>query len=346
MGHQVIYINLQVSYCPEKSPQLNQHFIFMKVFFTAVIAFLFLSCQKDISKSESTSKSLTVSNDALVPLPCHTTSFVTDYPPTPIGQVPPFRFTKTLYSDTRVKTINMLHRAYPNYSTYKKQAYETIGTFTYSTNAAKFVGTVQTFEYYKTATNTAGKRSIAKKNVTINFTFNSSGYCQTVTNSDGSDAEYTYEFTNPNQTGPLRLSNLFTHESQTGNHHVLYFKHDRYGNLTQYNSPYGVKSIINIYYDYLNDGRKTAYIPTQYGVSFEHNLVEVMQWLPQSNNPRKSISIRFPKTPGIDIFDGTTASTTVLQGQTYLNSKYDTKKNLISYTYADKVLQKIGWFCK
>ncbi len=76
----------------------------MKVaFYVGSLALLFASCQKDASVKDRALSS-TVSADALLPMPCHSTSFVTDYPVEP-GKVPPFTFTKTLYSDTRVKTM-------------------------------------------------------------------------------------------------------------------------------------------------------------------------------------------------------------------------------------------------
>lgn len=164
----------------------------MKHFFGLLSAFfLFISCQKktDVpADSGSVNGGVVVSENGLYPFPCHTTTFVTNYPTLP-GKVPPFRFTKTLYPSGRVKTINMLSRANPIHSAFKPQAWEVLGTFTYYSNKAVFKGTKQLWEYYKTSPGTAGKRSILKRNVSLTFQFitadedeENMGYCWRVFN--------------------------------------------------------------------------------------------------------------------------------------------------------------------
>jgi hypothetical protein len=75
-------------------------------------ALLLTACQKDLSSTNDAITSEAVSSDALLPLPCHTIAFNIDKPAV-AGEVPPFSFTKTLYSDTRVKTIHMISRVNP-----------------------------------------------------------------------------------------------------------------------------------------------------------------------------------------------------------------------------------------
>ena len=293
---------------------------------------LFVACQKNIDTTPATSiNGESVSSDALTPLPCHTTSFSTNYS-TVAGQVPPFRFTKTLYPDTRVKSINLLSRAFPNHANYKKQAYELIGNFSYTTNRAKFVGTRETWEYYKTTTGGAGRRSLGKKPVTYYFNFDpATGFCLRV-----GAGGYTYNHSivelsyldNSLSTAFLGMGDL----PEGYPYDYFYFKNDSRGNVTEnfhvYNSR---QTIVKYVYDYTRTGGRYNYIPTQYAISFEFSLLEVMQWLPPEKNPRKGVSVQFYPYGN---------STFVKQSQVYKNHAYDAKKNLISYTYGDNTLQK------
>lgn len=322
----------------------------MKHFMALILVFALLGCQKQIdSKSTEMVTATEVSSNAsaLQPLKYHATSFTTNYPTVP-GGVPPFRFAKTLYGDTRVKTINMLSRALPNYSTFKNQAFETIGTFTYSPNAARFTGTVETWEYFKTAAGAAGRKSIKKQNVTINFGFNSLGLCSSAVNSTTKDYT-TYRYNNDDEfPKPPYVLSFVDVGNNSRTQHLYYMRHDDIGNITIYDSPYGVQSMIIITYDYTKSINSSVYIPTQYAISFEHNLVEVMQWLPRAKNQRKSVSIKFDKR-GWDVANCweppcPVNPNEVTQSQKYLNQKYDANGNLISYTYGDGVLQKISWY--
>jgi hypothetical protein len=301
---------------------------------------LLFGCQKSVDiEGNSSTLSQTVESNALAPLPCHTTSFATNYSAAP-GQVPPFRFTKTLYSDTRVKTINMLSRAFPNHSAYKKHAYELIGTFSYTTNRAKFTGTRETWEYFKTATGAAGKRSLGKTPVTYYFTFNpNTGYCMRV-----GIANYTYNSSIVellyDESG-LRLENAFLGMGDGFDPDYFYFKHDSRGNITGTYHVYSTKqNILSYSYDYTKSGGRYNYQPSQYAICQEYSLLEVMQWLPPEKNPRASVSIQFYP------FSPFTNTTFVKQSQIYKNQVYDAAKNLLSYTYGDNVLQKTTWYCR
>ena len=99
----------------------------MKIVFAAFTALaVFTSCQKELTVKNESIHAEAISSDALLPLPCHSLSYRTDYPVV-AGKQPPFQFTKTLYSDTRVKTIHMISRAVPDHPYYKKQVWETKG---------------------------------------------------------------------------------------------------------------------------------------------------------------------------------------------------------------------------
>jgi hypothetical protein len=298
---------------------------------------LFASCQKDLSDKEE-SKSLSVASDALLPLPCHSTSFVSDHPIEP-GKQPPFKFTKTLYSDTRVKTINMLSRAVPNHPAYKKQMWETIGQFAYATNKATFTGTKQLWEYYKTSTGAGARKSISKKNISLTFHFNSNGYVFNVHNNYAqslpSDALLIeYNPSNPHSIADIEITSASAEGPKLYDPQSDQFGNMRYLFTTGY--PYNPGLVFTYDYTAPRGSKNYSFIPTQNWISFEYNLCEVMQWLPQPMHQRKTVNVEFWINP----------TTEIIQGQQYKNYKFDSKGNQTSLTYGDNILQKTTWYCK
>jgi len=317
----------------------------MKFVLTAFIAIaLFASCQKDLSVKEDAVNGETVSSDALTPLPCHSISYRTDYPVV-AGQQPPFQFTKTLYSDTRVKTLSMLSRAVPNYSYYKKQVWETKGTFSYSPNKANFVGTKELWEYYKTPTGAGARRSLLKKPVALQFHFNASGHAYLVWNIANPQKPLTaLQITYGNANSPYTLARMAVLVGSDDPRREIIPRSDVYGNPTQilsvvYNSDGRTNSGVTYEYDYsIPRGNKTySYVTSQNLISFEYNLLEVMQWIPQPTHQRKAVA-------GIFFIPGSLTRHT--QSQVYKNQEFDESGNLISFTYADNVPQKTTWYCK
>jgi hypothetical protein len=319
----------------------------------ASLAILALSaCQKDLSEKQVSLNAETVSNDALTPLACHTTSLSIEKAAEP-GQVPPFRFTKTLYSDTRVKTINMLSRVYPIHSAFKKHAVELIGTFTYGPGVAYLKGTSQVWEYYKTSAGAGARRSIGKKNVNYKFYFLSSGYCYKVTDQNISDPAkgedekftllelyyltHTAEYPNGNALGGISV-----HYPGDNSNIFLAPRLDQYGNITDFGSRYGepenVGSRVAYTYDYAipRGSKQYSFIPSQNLISQEYSLLEVMQWVPQPTHQRKTVA-------GIFFLDN---GTKVVQSQVYKNYRFDTRGNQVSVTYGDNIPQKTTWYCK
>lgn len=314
----------------------------------AALAIVFASCQKNLSEKES-SLSATVSSDALQPLPCHSTSFVTEHAALP-GKVPPFKYVKTLYSDTRIKTINMLSRANPIYSTFKPQAWELTGTFTYAKNTAYFNGTKQLWEYYKTPTGAAAKKSIVKKNVSLKFDF----YNAEMGTEEAQEAGTCYAVTNLLENKNALRTFLYPHikvgegsDEPVLDFQVNYISGDlltieaaAQDNIT----PLAYKDRMKLTFNYKqgswNEPIRQSYQPTQNWISLEYTLLEVMQWLPSGYKPfqeRTSVSVEF--------YPYNTAHK-VVQSQVYKNHQYDAKRNLLSYTYGDNVKQKTTWYCK
>jgi hypothetical protein len=309
----------------------------MKYLVIICASFLFFSCQKKIDTTGGELTSVTISSDAILPLACHSTNFVTEYPLV-AGQMPPFRFTKTLYADTRVKTINMLSRAVPNYSSIPKQMYETIGTFTYGPKKATLAGTRQLWEYYRTTTGASARKSIWKKNISLTFKFNDNGYCYVVFNNLMTEyaLDISYDYYNPNAIQFISVRE----GSVEGQEKYYYANNDTYGNTLSYKmyyDPYGSRVLTTYDYTRPRNGRNLSYSPTQNLISQEYSLLEVMQWLPQPTHLRKSISGEF--YPFYSTFK-------VVQTQYYKNYVFNSNKNLVSYSYADNVRQKTTWFCK
>ena len=306
----------------------------MRVFLYAMAASAALaSCRKEIREPSSTITGETINSNALAPLPCQSTAFSTNYIARR-GQVPPFRFTKTLYSDTRVKTINMLSRAAPNDHFYAPQAYELKGTFTYSPYAAKFKGTREKWEYHSNGSRT----SVEKLNLVYNFTFNAAGLCTSVSQ----DAVRVLKLNYNNPGRPNTLSGMtYRYDVTLENELPISVQVDSRGNPIHISKPWtSYDTEVRYKYDYTKSGGRYNYQPSQYGVTYEYSLLEVMQWVPAGNNPRSGVSVSFISTSDeLGVYRRT-------QSQVYKNLKYDAKKNLVSYTYGDNVLQKTTWYCK
>lgn len=308
------------------------------------LALLFASCQKDLSiKEKEASLSATVSSDALLPLPCHSTSFITDYPIV-VGMVPPFTFTKTLYSDTRVKTINMVTRKYPIHQFFNRESIELSGQFSYGPNRAYLKGTKKRWLYYNFG-NGVMKQLISTKNVNLKFYINAEGYCTRITdlnNLSGPSESQEADVLIILYSAPSTVQSISVAEDpelMVGNQYY-YPVYDQYGNVITFSTPYNPRAANLIYtYDYTKPrGTKNySYIPSQNWISQEYSLLEVMQWLPQSNHQRKSVAATFwlPNT-----------NDKITQSQVYKNYQFDAKGNMTSVTYGDNVPQRTTWYCK
>ncbi len=315
----------------------------------AMLVIVFASCQKDLSKKETVAAA-TVASDVLYPLPYHSTSFKSDYPIVP-GEVPPFQFTKTLYPDTRVKTINMLSRVDPIYPGYKKQAVELNGTFTYATNTAYLKGTSEVWEYYKTAAGAAARKSISKNVVNWRFYFNDQGYCNQINYVNETPGAYWpellgvyYPTGSANYIGGIYV--YTRNPNAIGDYDSgVYYQPvaDQYGNIVSFTTPAdgynkGKNSYVTYTYDYnIPRGSKNySYIPSQNLISQEYSLLEVMQWIPQPTHQRKAVAGVFYLPNGSKI----------TQSQTYNNYRFDAHGNEISVTYGDNIPQKTTWYPK
>jgi hypothetical protein len=314
----------------------------MKYLLLTFFVTVLLGCEKYVDSGDDPGE---IPTDTLTTRSCDSIVFATDYPVQP-GKVPPFSFTKTLYPDSTVKTIRMIARALPDYNhnmySYGLMAYETIGTFTYSPNAAKFTGTTEIWEYYTTSTGATGRKSYEKKNRDFDFSLNASGYCTLITERDSLILELKYD--NPGL--PNTLSSLTKYYPQDEHYEEFKFDIDSIGNPLKIGSENPYYPSISFDYDYSRSGDHYNYSPTQYAVCQEYSLLEVMQWVPTSKNPRKSVAVHFL---GVDSSGNSESSGdlyVVTQVQNYKNHVYDTDKNLVSYTYDDNVLQKTTWFCK
>lgn len=311
-------------------------------FYVGSLALLFASCQKNLSEKDA-ALSITVASDALLPLPCHSTSFVTDYPVV-AGAVPPFTFTKTLYSDTRVKTIYMVTRKNPIHQFFNRESIELSGQFSYGPNRAYLKGTKKIWSHYNYG-NGVMKKLLETKNVNLKFYFTPEGICERVTDLNYNttpaieDAEYTAFYIgweNKKMVG-------FYVKPDPGDPFVTNFYYpiyDQYGNVLTYDiHPNSGVPNLTYTYDYTKPrGTKNySYIPSQNWFSQEYSLLEVMQWLPQSNHQRKSVSVAFwlPNT-----------TERVVQSQVYKNYQFDARGNQTSVTYGDNVPQKTTWYCK
>lgn len=340
-------------------------------FFLFAVLFL-ASCQKKIDASVESINGETVSSKGAVAVdPCHSIAYSTNYA-TVAGKIPPFRFTKTQYASGRIKTINMLSRANPNHSNFKQQAWEVIGTFTYQSNQAILKGTKELWEYYKTSTGAAAKRSILKKNISLTFYFGTQPYDDYGGTSNGTAYNKVYEVRN-NIEGRLALrmkrepyydwnaGKLFIEVLAGSDEPDNYFEasgtYGDYGlssmaitsyNVTNRTPPvsWGLRKTITFKYNsagWYADTKQRLYQPTQNWISMEYTLCEVMNWIGFGaldgqgyDGERNFVEVRF--------YPYNTSSLAV-QSQTYQNHKYG-GGNLLSYTYGDGVLQKTTWVCK
>lgn len=313
---------------------------------------MFASCQKKIdvpADSGSINGDLVTSENALYPEPCHSLSFSTNYPIV-AGKTPPFRFTKTQYASGRIKTINMLSRANPNHVAFKQQAWEVIGTFTYWSDKARLVGTKQLWEYYKTATGTAARRSIVKRNIDLTFAFGlGEPYDGTI------EGEVKSVFNNVEGKQALRMlrngavHNPFEIEVLQGsdepeNYFEAWHEWDGTQDVTigSNSSSWALRKLIRIKYSpnpRFVEGYR-AYQPTQNWISLEYTLCEVMGWVGwhglDGGDERSSVEVSFHPY---------NTAYKVVQSQVYKNHRY-AGANLLSYTYGDNVLQKTTWLCK
>jgi len=236
----------------------------------------------------------------------------------------------------------MMARAIPDYNhsmyEYGLLAYETIGTFTYSANAAVFTGTTELWKYYTDSTGATGRNSVDKRNRVFNFSFNSSGYCTLIT--EGNALVLELEYDNPGLSNTISALTTAGYYPQDEHYEKYKFYIDSIGNPLRIDNENGFAYDVSFTYDYSRSGDRYNYSPTEYAIAQEYSLLEVMHWVPTSKNPRTSVAVHFL---GVDssgnLYD-------VTQKQNYQNHVYDSDKNLVSYTYDDNVLQKTTWFCK
>ena len=305
--------------------------------FALSLVLLLSSCQKDLTSKDEVITAV-VASDANSPLKSHTLTFTSDYPVKP-GEVPPFSFTKTQYSDARIKTIRMLSRKNPIHPEFKKEAVELIGTFTYAPNTIGYYpdaphlaylnGTSEVWEYYKTPAGVGTRKSISKKNVNFRFFITPEGYCMAIEDLTSGTAETVLQVGyNPDRPHVIDIINV---PAST----LYYPNYDQYGNVTGFHFPYGEpQSYLHISYDYSSPrGNKNfSFIPSQNLISQEFSLLEVMQWVPQPTHARKSAGGIF-KVNGVKVY----------QDQVYKNYMFDVNGNQKSLTYGDNILQKTSW---
>lgn len=309
-------------------------------YLTLALLVLLFSCKKDQTLLE-TSTSATVSSDALLPLPYHSTSFVTDYPAN--GSVPPFTFTKALYSDTRVKRLQMTSRGNVNAPALfgPDFAYNFDYTFAYAPNKA-----IITRKYKKHTETTFSQPQ------QFECIFNANGHCTSITYLPATPSPFplvqmSFEYSGKKLThmmvGYHLLETGGLPSSQGGEFTI---NTDANGNVLSITPDYVIHQALQIpsvSYTYnLNKTGNYSYQPTQYLFSQWFSFLEVMQWLPMQVNERKSVNL------SVKLLDwssgtGTPVVNTVNQGQKYFNHQYDVNGNLTSYTYADGVAQKTTW---
>lgn len=317
----------------------------MKVIFSAsALVLLLASCQKNLSDKQEASVSSTVSSDALLPLPYHSVSFTTDYPVNSLTQ--PFRFTKTLYCDTRVSRLQMTTRGNVN-SPYFGPAriFNFDYRFAYGPNKAFIT------RRSKIYTDAAFSQPYQYE-----CTFNSNGHCTEI-KYVGDPAASPGEMTRLRLTYSgkrlikisvprLDVNTEDNYDAAEGDWDVV---SDSKGNILTIKpsqhigdqTPGYPASTVTYTYN-LNKTGNYCYMPTQYLFSQWFSLLEVMQWVPMQVNERTSVNL---KVDFVDWSGGTenAVNRTVTQGQRYYNHKYDANGNLISYTYGDGVAQKITW---
>lgn len=306
----------------------------------ALLVLLF-SCQKD-NTAPGDFKSATVSSDALLPLPYHSIAFVTDYPAN--GSVPPFTFTKALYSDTRVKSLQMTARGNVNAPALFGPgfAYNFDYTFTYGPNKS-----IITRKYKKSTESTFSQAQ------QFECIFNENGHCTSITYLSPTPTPYPLVQIKLEYSGKkLTHISIPYHEvsggalpnTQGGEYTV---KTDANGNILSITPDYVIHEdlqIPSVSYTYnLNKTGNYCYQPTQYLFSQWFSLLEVMQWVPMQVNERASVNLTVKKVDWSGGSDNPVVHT-VNQGQKYFNHKYLPNGNLSSYTYGDNVEQRITWY--
>lgn len=298
----------------------------MKILVVIVLLILTISCRKNLNSDPDASITSSISSNALAPLKYHAISFTTGYPLLP-GKVPPFTFTKTLYSDTRVKTLYMKSRFDANTASSTNQYYVWNYTFTYGTSSAKAKGTRKLY-------NAKTGLLVRTFQDDLSFTFNSLGICTKITRQGNAEPLY-YLLANSS------VEMVFNTEL----YGFVGYKDSR-GNVARYEGAWmsGYGNFITYTYD-LSVAPKGSvfYQPTQYALDHWYSLLEVMQWAPaKMRNPRKSVTLAI-SSPIPGEIEGYPTPHHIYQGQKYLNHRYDVNGNLTSYTYGDGVLQKITW---
>jgi len=315
---------------------MKQNFI-LPVF--VLLTTLLISCKKSAVEETQLNESngATISN--LAPLKYHAVSFTTNYKTLP-GMVPPFSFTKTLYPDSRVATLKMLSRSIPNHPSNKQRAYDWNVNFTYSTKASKMTGIRKLLEYSIDPIKKTGVvTEIKTETLVYDFAFNNNGFCASISTKGNmflntllGDESVDTTIQMIQLYGPGYYSEISPNTETI----FYYFENQNatppaFSTWTPYNGP--TENQLGITYQPKYNGKTLLYLPTQYTLSQEYSLLEVMQWLPIPKIERKAISLEF----------WTPARQKVTQRQSYYNHVYDKNGCLISYTYGDNVQQKITW---
>jgi hypothetical protein len=291
------------------------------------------SCKKEIGQSPASVNADPIASNALQPLAFHATSFSSNYPMV-TGKIPPFKMTKTLYSDNRVNSLKMVTRAVPNISSSAQRYYDWDYQISYTNNRAQVSGSRKLYNVSAT-----GVRSLVTTLwSTLYVDFNSAGYCTEIYRIWGATdqtPEYkqlalslTYDATGK------RLVNINAYDWNDDPHDTYKsFAVSSYasGTIFRIKSRATIDEVNYSYNMQLTDDF-FFYQPTQYAINQWYGFLEVMQWIPMPKMARTSVTLTFPS-----------GSNKIVQSQKYINHKYDLNKNLISYTYGDNVLQKTTW---
>lgn len=306
------------------------------------LAFLVVlcSCQKD-QNLLSVETSVVVANDLLLPLPYHSSSFITDYPAN--ETTPPFQFIKTFYNDTRVRTMQMTSRGNVNYP-------QVVGPgFSYNFDYSFTYGSGKS---YITRKFKKAKESSFSSPERYECTFNENGHCTSIKYIGTLPTEYPYRIILDYDGKKLKKIVIPFVQDYAGEPNDPSFfgeldvKTDANGNVLSIMPIYSV--IMNgpapsVSYTYnLNKKGNYCYQPTQYLFSQWFAMLEVMQWIPMQVNERTAVNL-YVKIDDFSNGTGDIITHRIRQGQKYSNHQYDVNNNLISYTYGDGVPQKIAW---
>jgi hypothetical protein len=241
----------------------------MKLIAIALIL-LFLGCKKDVVPTEeNNSLQLTRSDDALLPLKCHTLSLSS------------LKLVKELYPDTRVKSLTLGTRNFLGLE-WKWFLY-----FAYYPNQARIRGSRG--EYLNGV-----RQSINRDTIEVNF--NSYGYATTVYTISASRVRtlqltLTYNTSNPALIRLTKMNNVPVINDVKGN--IISIKPTpNYGVAYTYNLNSGA-------------GKRHFYSPAidpvvgNFILSDYFALLELMQWIPMPRNTRTSVET-FPFVTGDD----------------------------------------------